>query len=551
MPVRKMGDWEPLLEICADGFAPEHALRLAAEEVSYALSSLPPELYPQLDPPSLRFLRTSVDLEAVASDMRNMEDKGGWGSRALVEDAAVHFSEKEVADEAKEWDVAVQLGIGALERYAIEFLMRKGGEQFLMRKGGEVDGDEMGDETRDAIQILLLRRVVGAALLEKLITCEKPAPFFALQTILQSVPPPRPIGDSPMDLLPGVALGALEAGGGRVGRERGERVLFICSAISALSDARYLGAKAMTGLVAAKAFARAKAALVAYVDGPRRGRRGLAGPRALLSALVTAALAAEDLRAALELGSQNASNNSTPRGSDTQSRPQDTPRSAVSRVTSVTSQGRVPSSHVPVGHIPKEAALRVEEAREVRDSALRQQVASLGARLLLLQDTLPPEMLGDAAARQAGEGEDSKAPVQATEEGVEGAEGEEGEERGSVQSKASEDDKVDLDADMLLHLSFQEESKVAPTLLRRMTSARPLFKRALGAGGGDDDKNRGLTIEDFGYPPEGGAGISQSVLGGNFGSAPSNEEAGTLRQQTGVAQKVSGGNFGTATGAAE
>ena len=58
---------------------------------------------------------------------------------------------KQVADEAKEWEITTLLGIGALERYSIEFLVRKGG-----------GGDEMRDETRDATQILLLRRVCAA-----------------------------------------------------------------------------------------------------------------------------------------------------------------------------------------------------------------------------------------------------------------------------------------------------------------------------------------------------------------------------------------------------
>ena len=47
------------------------------------------------------------------------------------------------------------LGIGALERHSIEFLVRKGG---AVASGG----GEMRDETRDAIQILLLRRVCAA-----------------------------------------------------------------------------------------------------------------------------------------------------------------------------------------------------------------------------------------------------------------------------------------------------------------------------------------------------------------------------------------------------
>ena len=46
------------------------------------------------------------------------------------------------------------LGIGALERYSIEFLVRKGG---VVTSGG--------DETRDATQILLLRRVCAARFL--------------------------------------------------------------------------------------------------------------------------------------------------------------------------------------------------------------------------------------------------------------------------------------------------------------------------------------------------------------------------------------------------
>ena len=60
-----------------------------------------------------------------------------------------------MADEAKEWDITTLLGIGALERYSIEFLVRKGG-------GGDKMRDETRDETRDATQILLLRRVCAA-----------------------------------------------------------------------------------------------------------------------------------------------------------------------------------------------------------------------------------------------------------------------------------------------------------------------------------------------------------------------------------------------------
>ena len=84
-----------------------------------------------------------------------------------------------------------RLGVGALDRLALEFLIRKGGDAPAPAAPG--GGPANSAATAAAAQLLLLKRAVGGRLFARLLGSERPAPFFA-------VPPRR--NETPSLLLP-------------------------------------------------------------------------------------------------------------------------------------------------------------------------------------------------------------------------------------------------------------------------------------------------------------------------------------------------------------
>ena len=82
----------------------------------------------------------------------------------------------------------MRLGIGALDRLALEYLIRKGGDAPGGGPAASGGGPADSAATAAAAQLLLLKRAVGRRLFARLLGSERPAPFFAVPPGLNQTP---------------------------------------------------------------------------------------------------------------------------------------------------------------------------------------------------------------------------------------------------------------------------------------------------------------------------------------------------------------------------